>query len=74
MRNDSRQTDKLLAVPTQPGLKLACSIFASIHTNNILLRIRMCIFASCLCADYVHASYAGADEACMAHHHVLRFL
>ena len=27
----------------------------------------MCIFASCQCAGYAHASYAGAGEAHVAH-------
>jgi len=26
----------------------------------------MCIFASRQCADYAHASYAGAGEVCVA--------
>ena len=34
--------------------------------NNIILGIRMRIFASRKCADYVRASYAGAGEALVA--------
>jgi len=38
---------------------------------SIILEIYMCIFASCQCTDYAHASYAGAGEVLWHVFHLL---